>query len=92
MRRNSDEDSYVYVNIMTTRVSDGTCASRYDVFLYTHATANLSYKEKPALVQVSLMHRGGIGTSAAGGHAAAVTRGLEGYVDLVVAQIRDANR
>ena len=66
--------------------------SRYDVFLYTHATAKLSYRDQPVLVQVSLMHRGGIGTSAPAAHAAAVGRGLEGYVDLFVTQIRDANK
>lgn len=92
VRKNSDEDTYLYVNVMTTSVSNGTCVSRYDVFLYTHATANLSYRDQPVLVQVSLMHRGGIGSSAPVGHAAAVTRGLENYVDLFVTQIRDANK
>ena len=77
---------------MTTTLSNGTCVSRYDAFLYTHATANLSYRDRPVLVQVSLIHRGGMGSSQPVGHAAAVTRGLEGYVDLFVAQIRDANR
>ena len=92
VRKNSDEDTYVYVNVMTTTVSAGTCVSRYDVFLYTHGTANLSYRDQPVLVQVSLMHRGGIGTSAPAAHAAAVARGLENYVDLLVQQIRDANK
>jgi len=92
VRKNSDEDSYVYINVMTTTLSSGTCASRYDAFLYTHATANLSYRDQPVLAQVSLMHRGGIGTSAPTGHAAAVTRGLETYVDLFITQIRDANK
>jgi len=92
VRRNSDEDTYVYVNVMTTTLSTGTCVSRYDVFLYTHATANLSYHDRPVLVQVSLMHRGGIGSSAPTAHATAVARGLENYVDLVVQQIRDANK
>jgi hypothetical protein len=89
---NSDEDTYVYVNVMTTSVSTGTCVSRYDAFLYTHATANLSYRDQPVLVQVSLMHRGGIGSSAPAAHAASVGRGLENYVDLFVTQIRDANK
>ena len=92
VRRNSDEDTYVYVNIMTTSLANGTCASRYDTFLYTHATAKLSYREQPVLVQVSLMHRGGIGTSAPTAHSAAVVRGLEGYIDLFVTQIHDANK
>ena len=92
VRKNSDEDTYVYVNVMTTTLSNGTCVSRYDAFLYTHATANLTYRDRPVLVQVSLIHRGGIGSSAPTAHAAAVARGLEGYVDLFVTQIHDANR
>jgi len=92
VRRNSDEDTYVYVNVMTTTMPGGTCVSRYDAFLYTHATANLSYHEQPVLVQVSLMHRGGMGASAPVGHAAAVARGLENFIDLFATQIRDANR
>ena len=92
VRRNSDEDTYVYVNIITTAMSNGSCVSRYDAFLYTHGTAKLSYRQQPVLVQVSLMHRGGIGVSGIASHAAAVSRGLEGYVDLFVTQIRDANK
>jgi hypothetical protein len=91
VRRNSDEDTYVYVNMMSSSLA-GTCVSRYDAFLYTHATARLPYGDQPALVQVSLMHRGGIGTSAPAAHATAVLRGLEGYIDLFVTQIRDANK
>ena len=92
VRKNSDEDTYVYVNVMTTTLPSGTCVSRYDTFLYTHATANLSYRDRPVLVQVSLMHRGGIGSSVPASHAAAVSRGLENYIDLIVTQIRNANK
>jgi hypothetical protein len=92
VRRNSDEDTYLYVNVMTTTAANGACASRYDAFLYTHATANLTYRDRPVLVQVSLIHRGGIGSSVPTGHAAAVSRALEGFVDLFVTQIRDANK
>jgi hypothetical protein len=92
VHKNSDEDTYVYVNVMTSTVSGGLCVSRYDAFLYTHATASLSYRDQPVLVQVSLMHRGGIGASTVAGHAAAVSRGLESYVDVFVTQIRDANK
>jgi len=91
VKRNSDDDTYVYVNVISTRSAEG-CVSRYDAFLYTHATARLTYREQPVLVQVSLMHRGGIGASAVSGHAAAVSRGLESYVDVFVTQIRDANK
>lgn len=92
VRRNSDEDTYLYVNIMTSSAANGLCVSRYDAFLYTHAAAKLSYRDQPVLVQVSLMHRGGIGTSAPSAHGAAVVRGLAGYVDLFITQIRDANK
>jgi hypothetical protein len=92
VRRNSDDDTYVYVNIMTTTLPSGMCASRYDAFLYSHATAKLSYREQPVLVQVSLMHRGGLGTSAPTAHSAAVLRGLEGYIDLFATQVHDANK
>ena len=92
VRRNSDDDTYVYVNIMTTSAPNGLCVSRYDAFLYTHATAKLSYREQPVLVQVSLMHRGGVGASAPAAHGAAVVRGLEEYIDLLVTQVHDANK
>ena len=92
VHKNSDEDTYVYVNVITTSVANGICVSRYDAFLYTHATARLAYRDQPVLVQVSLMHRGGIGSSVVSTHAPAVSRGLEGYIDLFVTQIHDANK
>jgi hypothetical protein len=92
VRRNSDDDTYLYVNVMTATLPNATCVSRYDLFLYTHATATLSYRDRPVLVQVSLMHRGGISSSTPAAHAAAVARGLENYVDLFVSQIHAANK
>jgi hypothetical protein len=93
VRKNSDDDTYLYVNVVTTTLSNGTCVTRYDAFLYTHATAKLTYRAQPVLVQVSLMHRWGIGgSSTPTAHAAMVVRGLENYVDLFVTQIHDANK
>jgi hypothetical protein len=93
VKKNSDEDTYVYVNVQTSSLPSGACVSRYDAFLYTHGTARLSYRDQPVLVQISLIHRGSIGSSSAPGtHAAAVTRGLENYIDLFVTQIRNANK
>ena len=92
VRKNSDEDTYLYVNVMTNTIANGTCVSRYDAFLYTNATASVSYRDQPVLVQVSLIHRGGIATSAPASHSPTVTRGLENYVDLFITQIRDANK
>jgi hypothetical protein len=91
VRRNSDEDTYLYVNVMTT-ASGSSCVSRYDAYLYTHGTATLSYRDRPVLVQVSLMHRGGMGSAVPPAHATMVTRGLEAYVDTFISQIRDANK
>ena len=92
VHRNSDEDTYLYVNVMTTSGANGLCVSRYDAFLYTQGTAKLSYRDKPVLVQVSLMHRGGIGSSSPATHAASVIRGLQDYIDLFITQVRDANK
>jgi hypothetical protein len=41
---NTDEDSYVYVNVITGSLSTGSCVSRFDVTVYTHTTARLSYQ------------------------------------------------
>jgi hypothetical protein len=92
VRPNSDDDTYVYVNVQTTSSSSGLCMSRYDAFLYSYATAKLSYRDQPVLVQVSLIHRGGIGSSAPSAHSAAIVRGLENYIDAFVTQIHDANK
>jgi hypothetical protein len=89
---NSDEDTYVYINVKTTSVSNGLCVSRYDAFLYTHTTAKLSYQQTPVLVQVSLLHNGGIAGGSPAAHAEAVTRGLQEYVDQFSKRIRDANK
>lgn len=90
--RNSDEDTYVYVNIITTSLSTGFCVSRYDAFLYTYTTARLSYQETPVLVVVSLLHQGGITGGAPAAHAAGVLRGVQEYVDQFSTRIRDANK
>jgi hypothetical protein len=92
VRKNSDEDTYLYVNIMTASVGAATCLSRYDAFLYTHAVTKLSYHDRPVLVQVLLMHRGGMGSSTTAAHPAAIAQGLEGFVGLFINQIRSANK
>jgi hypothetical protein len=90
--RNTDEDSYVYVTVLTTSLSTGLCVSRYDAFVYTHTTARLAYQTTPVLVQVSLLHKGGIAGGAPGPHADAVLRGLRDYVDQFATRIHDANK
>ena len=52
----------------------------------------MSYGSRPALVQVSLLNRGGMTASGVKGHGDAVMRALTQYVDQFAAQIRDANK
>jgi len=92
VRRNSDEDTYIYVDILTSSLSTGVCVSRYDVFLYSHTTATLSYQRTPALVQVSLLHKGGIAGGAPAAHTDGVMRGIKENVDQFAARIRDASK
>jgi len=91
---NTDDDSYVYVNVITGSLSTGSCVSRFDVTVYTHTTARLSYQPSPVpvLVQVSLLHRGGISASAAAGHAATVVKSVSEYLDEFIARIKAANK
>ena len=92
VRRNSDEDTYVYVNVITSSLSSGLCVSRYDVFLYSHATAKLSYQDAPVLVQVSLLHRGGIAGGSPAAHAEGVLKGVREYLDQFSNRIRAASK
>ena len=92
VRRNSDEDTYVYVNVITSSLSSGLCVSRYDVFLYSHVTAKLSYQDAPVLVQVSLLHRGGIAGGAPAAHAEGVLKGVREYLDQFSNRIRAASK
>ena len=89
---NTDEDSYVYVNVISGSLSAGSCVSRFDLTVYTHTTARLSYQPSPVLVQVSLLHRGGISAGAAAGHSATVVKSVSEYLDEFIARIKAANK
>ena len=80
------------VNIITASISTGLCVSRYDVFLYSHAMATLSYQPAPKLVDVSLLHKGGLGGGTSAAHAEAVRKGVLEYVDQFATRIREANK
>jgi hypothetical protein len=90
--RNTDEDTYLYIHVITAASTAGTCFSRYDAYVYSYTGATMSYGSRPALVQVSLLHRGGLTASGAKGHGDAVMRALTQYVDQFGGQIRDANK
>lgn len=89
---NADEDTYVYVNVIAATAANGLCLSRYDAFLYTHTIAGLSYHPMPVLVDVSLMHKGGLAAGAPAAHAESVMRGLQDYVGQFTKRISDANK
>jgi hypothetical protein len=89
---NSDEDSYLYVNVMTATLGDGTCLSRYDAYVYTHTTAGLSYHPTPVLVDVSLLHKGSLAAGAPTTHAGSVMQGLQDIVGQFATRIREANK
>jgi len=90
--RDTDEDTYVYIRVMTAAAAAGTCISRYDAFVYSYTAATMSYGSRPALVQVSLLNRGGMAAGAVKTHGESVMRALTQYVDQFAAQIRDANK
>ena len=90
--RNTDEDTYLYVHIMSATASNGLCVSRYDVYLYTHTTATLSYQSVPVLAQVELFHKGGMAGGAPAAHAESVNRGVKQYVEEIAGRIRDVNK
>ena len=78
--------------MITGSLPAGSCVSRFDVTVYAHTTARLSYQPSPVLVQVSLLHRGGMNAGAAGGHAAAVVKSVPEYLDEFINRIRAANK
>lgn len=90
--RNSDDDTYLYVNINTAKMSNGVCVSGYDVTLYSHAAAPLSYTASPVLLQVELLHKGGIAGGAPAAHADDVVKSVLEYVDQFSARIRNASK
>jgi hypothetical protein len=89
---NSDEDTYLYVRIVTTAMTTGFCFSRYDAILYTNAMATPTYGSAQALVQIELMRDGGLAGGGASQHADSVVSSLRQYVNGFAVRIRDANK
>jgi hypothetical protein len=89
---NSDEDTYLYIRIVTTAMTTGFCFSRYDAILYTNVMATPTYGAAPALVQIELMRNGGLAGGGAAQHAESVVSSLRQYVGSFAARIRDANK
>jgi hypothetical protein len=90
--RNTDDDTYLYVNINTATASAGLCVSRYDVTLYSHTAAPLAHTSSPVELQVELLHKGGLAGGGPAAHADAVTKNVLEYVDQFATRVRDANK
>jgi hypothetical protein len=89
--RNTDDDSYLYVNINTVTAGASLCVSRYDVTLYSNTAARLGHTAAPVLVQAELLHRGGIAGGPPAGHGAGVQKSVLEYLDLFVTRLKNAN-
>jgi hypothetical protein len=89
--RDSDDDTYLYVNINTVTASASLCVSRYDVTLYSHAAARLPHTASPVLVQVELLHKGGLAGAGPAAHADGVLKNVLAYVDEFTTRIRNAS-
>lgn len=90
--RDSDDDSYFYVNINTVTASAGLCVSRYDVTLYSHAAAQLAHTGSPVPLQAELLHKGGLAGGGPAAHADAVVKGVLEYVDQFATRVKNASK
>jgi hypothetical protein len=87
------EDADVLLNIVTSRLPDGTCISRYDASVVSHADASFPYvKGTVSAVEVQLLHEGGMAGGSPAAHASAVVDALAKSVAHFVAQIRAAGK
>jgi hypothetical protein len=88
--RFSDDETYLYVNINTVTASTTLCVSRYDVTLYSHAAARLAHTASPVLLQVELLHKGGLAGGGPAVHAESVMKNVLEYVDQFSTRIHNA--
>jgi hypothetical protein len=90
--RFGNEDTYVLLSVVTSRLPDGTCVSRYDASLVTQADATFPYLKGLVAVQVQLLHEGGIAGGSPAAHASAVMDAFVKSANSFVSQIRAANK
>jgi hypothetical protein len=87
------EDADLVVSVLTSKLPDGVCVSRYDVSLVSHADATFPYlKGTVAAVEVQLLHDGGMAGGSPSAHASSVMQALTKSVNHFVAQIRGADK
>jgi hypothetical protein len=90
--RFGNEDAYILLSIVTSRLPDGACLSRYDASLLTQADATLPYVKGLVNVQVQLLHEGGMAGGPPAAHASAVVAALVKSATSFVSQIRAAGK
>jgi hypothetical protein len=88
--RESDEDTYLYVNLGTVTTSAGLCVTRYDVTLYSHAAARLPHTPSAVPLQAELLHRGGLTGGTAAAHPDTVLKSVIEDIDTVAARVKAA--
>ena len=88
--RFGNEDTYMLLSVVTSRLPDGTCVSRYDASLVTQADATLPYLKGLVAVPVQLLHEGGMAGGSPASHASAVMDALVKSANRFVSQIRAA--
>ena len=91
-QRDTDDDTYLYVNVNTATAAAGLCVSRYDVTLYSHVAASLPHTSAPVLLQVELLHKGGLAGGGPAEHGDTVTKSVLESVDQFATRIKTANQ
>ena len=90
--RNTDDETYLYVNVNAVTASAGLCVTRYDVTLYSHAAAPLAHTSAPVELQVELLHKGGLAGGAPAQNGETVTKNVLEYVDQFATRVKSANK
>jgi hypothetical protein len=85
-----NEESYVLVNVVTSRLSDGTCVSRWDASLVAQADATFPYLKGLVAMEIPLLREGGIAGGSPAAHAASIMDSLAKTVSHFVSQVRAA--
>jgi len=85
-----NEETYVFLSVVTSKLPDGLCVSRYDASLVTQANATLPYLKGLVSLPVPLLHEGGMAGGSPASHASAVTDALVKSANRFVSQIRAA--
>jgi hypothetical protein len=87
-----NEETYVLVSIVTSRLQDGVCISRYDASLVSQGDATFPYLNGLVAVEVPLLRQGGMAGGSPAAHASAVMEAITKAVNGFVSQIRATNK